>query len=145
MNMVKFNDGNRSLLNPGFNDIFESFFNDSFLSDRMMSRIPAVNVGETDREYQIEMAAPGLKKEDFKLSLDRNLLHIAVEKKDEHAENNKHYNKREYNYTSFVRTFALPDSADDARIDAEYHDGVLKINVAKKEEAKIASRQIAIK
>ncbi len=145
MNMVKFNDGNRSLLNPGFNDIFESFFNDSFLSDRMMSRIPAVNVGETDREYQIEMAAPGLKKEDFKLSLDRNLLHITVEKKDEHAENNKHYNKREYNYTSFVRTFALPDSADDAHINAEYHDGILKINVAKKEEAKITSRQIEIK
>jgi HSP20 family protein len=111
----------------------------------MMSRIPAVNVCETDMEYQIEMAAPGLRKEDFKLSLDRNLLNISVEKKDEHIENNKQYNKREYNYSSFVRTFALPDSADDAHINAEYHDGVLKINVAKKEEAKTASRQIEIK
>jgi HSP20 family protein len=145
MNLVKFNEGNRSLLSPGFNDIFESFFNDSLSSDRMMSRIPAVNVWETDGEYKIEMAAPGPWKEDFKISLDRNLLHISVEKKDEHPENNKQYNKREYNYTSFVRSFALPYSADDAHIEAEYHDGVLKINVAKKEEAKIASRQIEIK
>ena len=146
MALVKFNEKrNGDVLSPGFNDIFESFFNDSFISDRMTSRIPAVNICETDGHYHIELGAPGLKKEDFKINLDRNVLTISVEKKSEQTENDKKYNRREYSYSSFVRSFALPDSADDGNIEAEYTDGVLKINVAKKEEAKMASRQIEIK
>jgi HSP20 family protein len=145
MTLVKFNDGNKSVMAPGFNDIFESFFNDSFFSDRMISRVPAVNISETEGEYHIELAAPGLKKEDFKISLDRNLLNISAERKSEHHEENKKYNKREYSYSSFVRSFALPDSADDARIEAEYTDGILNVNVAKKEEAKMVARQISVK
>jgi HSP20 family protein len=145
MTLVKFNDGNKSVAAPVFNDIFESFFNDSFFSDRMISRVPAVNISETEGEYRIELAAPGLKKEDFKISLDRNLLNISAERKSEHHEENKKYNKREYSYSSFVRSFALPDSADDAHIEAEYTDGVLNVSVAKKEEAKMAARQIVIK
>lgn len=145
MSLIKFNsEKNRSLI-PGIDDVFESFFNDSFFADRMVSRVPAVNICETDGEYNIELAAPGLKKEDFKLQLDRNILSISVEQKSENVENNKKYNKREFNYTSFVRSFALPDTADDAKIEAEYTDGVLHIHVAKKEEAKYVSRQIEIK
>lgn len=146
MTLVKFNERKESgLLSPVFNDIFENFFNDSFVSDRMVSRVPAVNISETDGRYHIELAAPGLKKEDFKISLDRNMLTISAEKQTEQAENDRTYNKREYSYTSFVRSFTLPDSADDANIEAEYTDGVLKITVAKKEDAKMASRQIEIK
>jgi HSP20 family protein len=146
MNLVKFNDGkNRHLSRTTFDDIFESFFNDSFLSDRMIARVPAVNISETEDKYHIELAAPGLKKEDFKLNLDRDILTISAEQKTEQTDNDKKYNKREYSYTSFVRSFTLPDSIDDANIEAEYTDGILKINVAKKEEAKAASRQIEIK
>jgi HSP20 family protein len=146
MTLVKFNERKDSgLLSPVFNDIFENFFNDAFVSDRMVSRVPAVNISETDGHYHIELAAPGLKKEDFKLNLDRNVLTISAEKQTEQTENDKKYNKREYSYSSFVRSFTLPDSADDGNIEAEYTDGVLKINVAKREEAKMASRQIAIK
>ena len=146
MSLVKFHDGNnRNVLNPGFSDIFESFFNDSFLSDRMISRVPAVNVAETDKGYHIELAAPGLKKEDFKIDLERNMLNISVEKKSEETENNKKYNKREYSYSSFVRSFTLPDSVDDGKIEAEYNDGILKINIAKIEESKIAPRHIRIR
>jgi HSP20 family protein len=146
MTLVKFNERKDSgLLSPVFNDIFENFFNDAFVSDRMVSRVPAVNISETDGHYHIELAAPGLKKEDFKLNLDRNVLTISAEKQSEQTENDKKYNKREYSYSSFVRSFTLPDSADDGKIEAEYTDGVLKINVAKREEAKMASRQIAIK
>mgnify|MGYP001582936683 CR=1 FL=1 len=145
MALIKFNEGiTRSGLNP-INDIFESFFNDAYISDRMISRVPAVNIYETEGDYRFELAAPGLKKEDFKINLDRNMLHICVEKKSETSEDTKQYNRREYSYTSFARSFALPDSADDAHIDAEYIDGVLKIKVAKKEEAKMATRQISIK
>jgi HSP20 family protein len=146
MALVKFNDRRDSgLLVPGFNDIFENFFNDTFMSDRMISRVPAVNISETDGHYHIELAAPGLKKDDFKINLERNVMTISAEKQTEQTENDKKYNKREYSYTSFVRSFTLPESADDANIDAAYTDGVLTISVAKKEEAKMTSRQIAIK
>ena len=147
MTLVKFSEGkNRgSLVRPGFDDIFESIMNDTFLSDRMVSRVPAVNISETDGHYHIEMAAAGLKKKDFKVDLDRDVLTVSAEHQDEHKENDKKYNKREYSYSSFVRSFTLPDSANDDGIEAEYTDGVLKINVAKREEARMASRQIEIK
>ncbi|MDF2433371.1 MAG: hypothetical protein JWP44_3002 [Mucilaginibacter sp.] len=146
MTLVKFNsDKNTNALMPGFNDIFETFFNDSFLSDRMVTRVPAANISETPEQFHIELAAPGLKKDDFKLQLDRNVLTISVEQHSENTDNQKNYNKREYSYSSFVRSFTLPDSADDNSVEAEYTDGVLKINIAKKEEAKSVRRQIEIK
>ncbi|MDB5115339.1 MAG: Hsp20/alpha crystallin family protein [Mucilaginibacter sp.] len=147
MTLVKFNEGkNRgSLVRPGFEDVFESILNDTFLSDRMVSRVPAVNISETDGHYHIELAAPGLKKGDFKVNLDRDILTISAEHQTEQTDNDKKYNKREYSYSSFVRSFTLPDSANDEGIEAEYINGVLKINVAKREEARTASRQIKIK
>ncbi|HCN83192.1 MAG TPA: Hsp20/alpha crystallin family protein, partial [Sphingobacteriaceae bacterium] len=95
--------------------------------------------------YHIELASPGLKKQDFKISIDHPLLSITVEQQAETAEETKKYNKREFNYSSFVRTFNLPELADHNRIDAVYEDGVLKVDVAKKEESKTLSRQIEIK
>ena len=146
MSLIKFNNGTRNQgLSNGVNDIFESIFNDSFFSDRMMSRVPAVNVSETADQYLIEMAAPGLSKEEFKINLERNMLTVSAEQQKQSEDSGKRYNKREFSYTSFVRSFALPDSADDANINAEYRDGILHISVAKKEEAKLVSRQIAIK
>lgn len=146
MSLIKFNNpSNSKNLNPGFNDIFESVFNDSFLSDRMIARVPAVNICETQDHYLIEMAAPGLKKEDFNVKLDKNLLTVSVEQRKEQQEQNKQYNKREFSYSSFVRSFALPESADDAQIEAQYLNGMLNIHVAKKDEAKQVVRQIEIK
>jgi HSP20 family protein len=146
MTLVKFNPEkvNNSLL-PGFNDVFETIFNDTFFNDRMISRVPAANISETADHYHVELAAPGLKKEDFKLSLDRNVLSVSVESRSENTSEQKNYNKREYSYTSFVRSFTLPDSADYNRIEASYTDGVLKVDIAKKEEAKAITRQIEIK
>jgi HSP20 family protein len=144
--MVKWNtEKNNNALVPGFNDILENFFNDSFVADRLVSRVPAVNISETPEAYHIELAAPGLKKQDFKISTERNLLTVSVEQRNENTETQKRYNKREFSYTSFVRSFTLPDTADDSRIEAIYNDGVLQIDVAKKEEAKMVSRQIEIK
>ena len=146
MTLVKFNERrDGGLISPVLGDIFENFFNDAFVSDRMISRVPAVNISETDNHQHIELAAPGLKKDDFKINLDRNVLTISAEKETEHKDNGRKYNKREYAYSSFVRSFTLPESADDASIGAEYTDGVLRIKVAKKEEAKMPTRQIEIK
>ena len=141
MGLVKFNNGH----GRSFNEVFESMFNDQFISERMASRTPAVNIAETDNEFQIEMAAPGLKKEDFKINLDKNILTISSEKKEEKKEEGKKYNKREFSYGSFTRAFTLPDSADYAKIDAAYTDGVLTVSIAKREEAKFQSRSITLK
>ena len=145
MTLVKFNNKANNTLLPGFNDVFDSIFNDTFFSDRMVSRVPAVNISESENNYHVELAAPGLKKEDFKLNLERNQLTISVEQSSDHQDNHKNYSKREYSYSSFVRSFTLPDSADDSRIDATSTDGILRIDIAKREEAKTVRRQIEIK
>jgi len=145
MTLVKFNNKRNNALMPGFNDVFESIFNDTFFNDRMVTRVPAVNISETENSYHVELAAPGLKKDDFKLNLEGNQLTISVEQSTDHEDNRKNYSKREYSYSSFVRSFTLPESADDSNIDANYTDGVLRIDIAKREEAKTIRRQIEIK
>lgn len=140
MTLVKFNKQPHTLM-PGFNDVFETIFNDTFFNDRMLSRVPAVNISESETGYHLELAAPGLKKDDFKLNLERNTLTIAVEQQDDQ----KTYSKREFTYCSFVRSFTLPDSADQSHIDASYADGILGIDIAKREEAKMVRRKIEIK
>ncbi|GAC1302836.1 MAG: Hsp20/alpha crystallin family protein [Mucilaginibacter sp.] len=146
MTLVKFANGQKNqAVNPFFNDVFESIFNDSFLSDKLATRVPAVNIAETENEFHVELAVPGLKKDDFKISLDKNVLSVSVEKKAENVEEGKRYSKREYSYNSFVRSFTLPETVDYGKIDAEYTDGILKLNIAKKEEAKFQSREIAVK
>ncbi len=146
MALVKFNNGStENAVTPWFNDVFETFFNNSFVSDRMISRVPAANIAEDDNQYHIELAVPGLKKEDFKINLDKNILSISAEKKLENTDESKKYNRREYSYSSFIRTFTLPASADQGNIGAAYVDGVLRINVAKREEAKNITKEIVIK
>jgi HSP20 family protein len=146
MTLVKFANGNKSrAVNPFFSDVFDSIINDSFLSDKLASRVPAVNISETEGEFHIELAAPGLKKEDFKINLDKNVLSISADKKTENVEEGKKFSKREYSYNSFTRSFTLPEVADYSKIEAEYTDGVLKLIVAKKEEAKVQAREIAVK
>jgi len=146
MTLVKFNpDNKKNTLMPGFNDVFDSIFNDTFFADRMVTRVPAANISESADHYHIELAAPGLKKEDFKINLERKVLNISVEQSNENKQEEKNYAKREYNYKSFVRSFTLPESADENGIQATYNDGILTINIPKREEAKTLSRQIEIK
>ena len=145
MTLVKFNNGHRNAVNPFFSDVFQSLLNESPISDRLINKTPAVNIAETENQFEIELAAPGLSKEDFKINLDKNVLSVSAEKKVENVEEDKKYSKKEYAYNSFVRSFTLPETADQSKIEAEYVDGILKLNVAKKEEAKIQAREIAVK
>lgn len=145
MSLVKFTNGKKNNpLMPGFSEVFENLFNEAF-SDRMLIRMPAVNISETPESYYIELAAPGLKKDDFKIRLDKDILSISVERSETSTDKAINYLKREYSYGSFVRSFSLPDSIDDQHIDAMYTNGVLHINIAKKEEAKSVTRKIEIK
>lgn len=146
MTLVKFNPEktNGNLL-PGFADVFQNFFNDSFLSDRLVSRVPAANISESDGHFHLELAAPGLQKSDFKINLERNVLSVAVEHGNEQNDKQKNYSKREYSYASWVRSFTLPETANAEQIDAAYENGVLRIDIAKREEAKSARKMINIK
>jgi len=145
MTLVKFNPAkNTSSVNPWFTDVFESVFNDPILTDRLPNRNPAVNIAETDGDFQIELAVPGMKKEDFKISIDKNVLSISSEKKNENVQEGKKFSKREFSYASFTRSFNLPETIDQSKVDAAYSDGILKLTVAKKEEAKVQSREIGV-
>ncbi|RYE35989.1 MAG: Hsp20/alpha crystallin family protein [Sphingobacteriaceae bacterium] len=145
MTLVKFNPVKKaSTVNPWFTDVFESVFNDAHLTDRLPSRVPAINIAETDADFQIELAAPGLKKENFKINIEKTVLSISAERKNENAEESKKYSKREFSYASFTRSFNLPETIDHQKIDAAYTDGVLKLTIAKKEEAKVQAREIAV-
>ena len=104
-----------------------------------------MNIAETENEFHIELAVPGLKKEDFKINLDKDVLSVSADKKTKNTEEGKRFSKREYSYNSFTRSFTLPEVADHTKIEAEYTDGILKLNVAKKEEAKFQPREIAVK
>lgn len=124
--------------------LFEDFINrDSFnwgLSNFSSSNttIPAVNIRETNENYQVEVAAPGMQKKDFKVELDGNLLTISSEKSDQKEEvDTEKYTRKEFSYQAFQRSFTLPKEVVDAdKIQAKYEDGLLHLLIPKKEEAK---------
>lgn len=136
---------NTDAVNPFVNTVFDNLFNDNFISDRLVARVPAVNISESEKAFKIEMAAPGLDKSDFKINVDKNLITISADKKDEHVSEEKLYSKKEFNYTSFSRSFTLPDTVDYSNIDAAYEGGLLILTVGKKEDAIIAKRLIEVK
>lgn len=136
---------NTDSVNPFVNSVFDNLFNDSFISDRLVTRVPAVNITETPAAYNVELAAPGLQKSDFQINVDRDIISISVDKKEESEVSEKTYSKKEYSYTSFTRSFTLPDTVDHSNIAAEYTDGVLHVTIGKKEEAIVAKRLIEVK
>jgi HSP20 family protein len=139
---------------PTFKNLIESFFESDFplmgnqLSKFIGSTIPSANIKETNENFQIELAVPGLKKEDIKIDLDQDVLTISSEQKEEKTEEKEkdNYTRREFNYSSFSRSFYLPEIADTDKISAEYKDGVLNILIPKKESAiKKPQKRIEIK
>ena len=135
----------RNSLSPSFSNFFDDFFTKDLFdwNDKNFSgtdsTLPSVNVKQNDNEFEIELAAPGMKKQDFKIELDKNLLTISAVQKEEREEKNSNgkYTRREFNYQSFSRSFTLPaDVVQSDKIEAEYKDGILHIVVPKNEKAK---------
>jgi HSP20 family protein len=93
--------------------------------------VPAVNVKETDKAYEVELAAPGLSKKDFKITAEDGILTVSSEKKDEMEQKEKGYTRKEFEYSSFSRSFNLPQDVNEEDIKAIYEDGVLKLIIAK--------------
>ncbi len=130
-------------------NLIDEFFGrdlmDSIFSERTGISTPAVNVVENPDDFQIEVAAPGLEKKDFKIDLDNNVLTISSEKELKHEEQEGKYMRREFSYASFNRSFSLPEAVDSGKIKASHKDGILRITIPKKEEARRKPpKQIAI-
>lgn len=101
--------------------------------------LPSVNILESGSDFKVEMAVPGMKKEDFKVELDNNTLSIQAEISTEHEGDNEdsaRYARKEFSYQSFRRTFYLPNTVENEKIEATYQDGVLRLIIPKREEAK---------
>lgn len=146
MNLVRFKNGNSNTgVNHFIDDFFNPFMRDDFFADRDVSKMPAVNVAETDEAYHIEVIAPGMDKGDFKIDVERELLTVSAKKETESKDETKKYSKREYAFSAFTKSFNLPESIDHNKIDASYTDGILMIEIGKKEEAIIAAKTIEIK
>ncbi len=131
---------------PGF--FFDDFFGRDWYRDEMSgATLPAVNIHEDGDAYHVELAAPGMNKKDFEVALEDQKLTVSCEKevKTEKDKKDGSYTKREFNYTSFERSFMLPKSVAEDKVSAEYKDGILHIRIPKKEEAKLkAARMIEI-
>ena len=112
----------------------ERFFDSEWL--RRTQVVPAVNVNEREKEFEIQMAAPGMKKSDFKISAEENILTISSEREEKTEERDKEYMRREFNYTSFMRSFNLPENCQEDKIAAHYEDGILKVIIPKRTPTK---------
>jgi HSP20 family protein len=135
MSLIKF-----SNTYPG---LFDRFFDNELLdwSNRNFSptntTLPSVNIKENDEGFEVELAAPGLEKKDFKIELNNNLLTISSEKKIEsEVKEGEQFTRREFSYQSFSRSFTLPNSANSEKVAAKYDNGILRVMIPKKEEAK---------
>lgn len=135
-------------------DMFPSFDVDNFfgkdgdsLFDAMTkgTMVPAVNISDLANAYKLEVAVPGFKKEDFKVEIDNGMLMISGEHKEEKAEKEEKYTRKEFSYSTFSRSFTLPDNIDDGKIKATYNDGILFVELAKvKAEAPKNPKKIAV-
>lgn len=133
MTLVKYN--NR-LMSPGIINLLSDVFGEDFISPEMTYRresIPAVNVRETEKEFILDMAVPGLKKEDIHIEVDEDMLSISAETKEEKKEEKDNYSRREFHFSTFKRSFNIPEDADGSNIEAKQENGVLSIRIPKKE------------
>lgn len=126
---------------PAWSSLIDGMFKNDFPTLLMTDfntgmTLPKVNVRETKDAYFVDVAVPGMKKHDFIIDIDNQVLSISSEKSEEKESTEENYTKREFGYASFKRTFTLPDSVEDSKIKASYTDGLLRVHLPKKEEAK---------
>ncbi len=141
MTLVKFKNNNGFGREGYVPSIFTDFFNDYLTGDiipRSLSNpVPAFNIHETENDFSVELAVPGMQKADFNIEVENGVLTISAEKKSEKKEEDVKFTRKEFSYSSFKRTFTLPDSVNPDKIAATYENGVLALVLPKKEESKV--------
>jgi HSP20 family protein len=142
MTLVKFNNRTRTSA-PYFNNVFDSLFNEAINKNLTINKVPGVNILETETDYKIELAAPGLTKEDFQINLKKDTLSVWAEKKGVEGEVKKDYTRKEFDYFSFARSFVLPETVNADNISAEYVNGILNITIGK-DVAKTQEKEIKV-
>lgn len=142
MTLVNFNSKTRNSA-PYFNNVFDSLFTDALQKNYSINKVPNVNILETEATYKLQLAAPGLQKEDFQINVKKDTLSVWTEKKDADMDNDQKYNRREFDFSSFARSFNLPEGADADQISAEYINGILTISIAKIDE-KVLNKEIKV-
>lgn len=143
MTLVKFNNRTRSHA-PYFNNVFDSLFSEALNKNYTINKVPGVNILESETNYTIELAAPGLEKSDFQINLKKDTLSVWAEKKEADGEVKKNYSRKEFDYLSFARSFTLPESVDAEKISAEYVNGILTIGIGKKDAVKEENKEIKV-
>lgn len=143
MSLVKWNP--ESSLFPAFSSWLDDFFPENGFKLMKGSSMPAVNIKETKTAFNVDVAAPGFKKEDFKLEVQGGMLMISGETKTEKEEKDERYTRQEYAFSSFSRSFSVPENVIGDNISAEYADGILKITLPKKKVEEKPSLQISVK
>lgn len=123
------------------NALFPALMNDIFKPDwfggmeNMNTNVPAVNIKENEDNFELELSVPGFKKDDFNLEIDESVLTISSEVKSKNETKEDKYTRREFYFSSFKRSFTLPETIDEAKINANYEDGILRLSLPKKEDA----------
>ena len=145
MPITRFIPGRYSTVDRYFDEDFRDLFRSEYGSKSVT--VPSVNVKENDNEYQIELAAPGINKDDLSIQMENNLLTISLEHEEEVKDEDENYTRREFNYQTFERTFNVPeDQIDTEKIDANYSDGILRVRLPKLDVAKAKpTRNIKVK
>jgi len=144
MAQIRFNAPVVRSFNGLMEDLLNEFPSNSLFKDASWGSYPAVNITENNDGYQLELAVPGWEKNDFKVNTDGNLLTISAEKKAEVKDENGKSIRKEFSFRSFKRSFTLDEKIDTARINARYENGILKLDLAKKDEVKISPKEIAV-
>lgn len=140
MTMMRFNP------NSPLSDLFDNLFGNTTrqpMQSREYDCEPSTNIIEKNDGFELHMAVPGVKKEDVKINLEKNVLSITSEKEAEKEDENVKYTRREFVYGSFCRSFTLPETVDVEKIKADFVDGILKIQLPRREETKV-TREIKI-
>jgi HSP20 family protein len=138
-----------SITKSSFRPFFPSLFDDDFFSslpasNRMSTHMPAVNIREDEKDYFLELAVPGIDKKDLKIDIDEDVLTISSEHKNESEEKQEGYTRREFSYSSFARSFYIPDNVNKENINANYKDGVLIVSFPKQEDKRKITKEVKI-
>jgi HSP20 family protein len=127
-----------------WNDLFDDFFGGIIANASNEMNMPPVNIHETNNAFQIDVVAPGLQKQDFKLNIKDKILTISYEKVNESEDKNEKMHRQEYNFKSFKRSFTVDEGIDANAVSAKYENGILQITLPKKEEVKLQPKEISI-